>query len=196
MRQAHQRSRAADLCREEDRRPEDSAAAGAVQAAVGLAASVHQVGRQQHAAVHAELRPRRPALAHRPAVTTVSELPSENPPRPHRGRGDLFPDMYDDRDMTSYKVTSKVVLWPGTQGAWHFAYVDKATAEKIRKKFGPSGRGFGSIRVRVKLGKTAWDTSIFPDKRSGTYLLPLKAKVRRDEGVDAGDMITIKLEIV
>ena len=44
-------------------------------------------------------------------------------------------------------------------------------------------------------GKTTWKTSIFPDKKSGTYLLPLKADVRRREGIGAGDRITSSLEV-
>ncbi len=94
-----------------------------------------------------------------------------------------------------YKVRSKVVLWPSAQGAWHFAYVDKKQSEGIRERFGKSRRGFGAVRVRVTLGKTKWETSIFPDSRSGTYLLPLKAQVRRAEGIDAGDTVTLTLDI-
>lgn len=96
--------------------------------------------------------------------------------------------------MVKYKVTSKVVPYPG-MAAWHFAYVDKKQAEIIKKKHEPKKRGFGSIRVKVALGKTKWDTSIFPDKHSGSYLLPIKASVRRAEGVDAGDTITFTLTI-
>lgn len=97
--------------------------------------------------------------------------------------------------MTTYKVHSKVVLWAGEQGAWHFAYVDKKNAEEIRTKIGKSKRGFGSIRVTVTLGKSKWKTSIFPDKRSGTYLLPLKSQIRGAEGIEAGDMIEFTLEL-
>ena len=94
-----------------------------------------------------------------------------------------------------YKVRSEVVLWPGSQGAWHFVYVDKKQSEEIRKKYAGPRRGFGAVRVRVQIGKTIWETSIFPDKRSGTYILPLKTKVRRTEGIEAGDTITLTLEL-
>ena len=79
--------------------------------------------------------------------------------------------------------------------AWYFAYVDKKQAEEIREKHGKAKRGFGSIPVAVTLGSTKWKTSIFPDKQSGTYLLPLKAAVRRAEGIDDGDVVTFTLEI-
>ena len=79
--------------------------------------------------------------------------------------------------------------------AWFFAYVDKKQAAEIKERHGKVRRGFGSIRVVATIGKTSWKTSIFPDKQSGTYLLPLKAQVRRAEGIDAGDTVTFYLEI-
>ena len=94
----------------------------------------------------------------------------------------------------SYPVKGKVWLYPG-DAAWHFVHVDKKTSDTIKQLRGRNVRGFGSIPVRVTIGKTSWDTSIFPDKQSGTYLLPLKASVRRAEEVSAGDTITFTLAI-
>ncbi len=93
-----------------------------------------------------------------------------------------------------YNVRSKVVPYPG-MAAWYFAYLDKKQAAIIKETHGKAKRGFGSIRVAVTLGKTKWQTSIFPDKHSGSYVLPLKSAVRRAEGIDAGDTITFTLEI-
>ncbi|MBI2611039.1 DUF1905 domain-containing protein [Candidatus Kaiserbacteria bacterium] len=97
--------------------------------------------------------------------------------------------------MKQYRVKARVWLWPGEQGAWHFAHVDKKLSEEIKERHGSHKRGFGSLRVTVTMGKTKWKTSIFPDKRSGTYLLPLKASIRRAEGISEGDTITFTLEI-
>ncbi len=38
--------------------------------------------------------------------------------------------------------------------------------------------GFGSIRVTARIGETAWATSVFPDKASGGWVLPVKKAVR------------------
>ena len=96
--------------------------------------------------------------------------------------------------MVRYTVRSKVVPYPG-MGGWFFLYVDKKQAAVIRAKHHVKKAGFGSIRVAVTLGKSKWKTSIFPDKHSGTYLLPLKKQIRRAEGIDAGDMVRFVLEI-
>jgi hypothetical protein len=93
-----------------------------------------------------------------------------------------------------YKLKSEVWLYPGMAG-WHFISVPKKEGEEIRKLFGANRRGWGSIPVRVTVGKTSWNTSIFPDKKSGSYLLPLKAEVRKKEGVWKGDRIVCLLKI-
>ena len=51
--------------------------------------------------------------------------------------------------------------------------------------------GSGSVRVQVRIGGTAWATSVFPDKASGSYLLPVKKSVRSSEGIDDGDTVTV-----
>lgn len=97
---------------------------------------------------------------------------------------------------TSYNVCAKVWLHPGESGAWHFVHVDKKQSAEIREKFGTRRRGFGSIPVEVTIGSTKWRTSIFPDSRSGTYLLPLKASVRRAEEIAVDDDIKFAIRIV
>lgn len=94
-----------------------------------------------------------------------------------------------------FRIRSKVWLYPGETAAWHFIIVPKKQSEEIQKNFGKNARGWGSLPVQVMLGKTTWKTSIFPDKKSGTYLLPLKAEVRRREGVAREDAVTFTLEI-
>ena len=79
--------------------------------------------------------------------------------------------------------------------AWFFAYVDKKQAAVIAKTHATKKRGFGSIRVAVTLGKSKWKTSIFPDKHSGAYVLPLKKQIRRAENIDVGDTVSFTLEI-
>jgi hypothetical protein len=94
----------------------------------------------------------------------------------------------------SYRLRSKVLLYPGMSG-WHFLIVPKKQSEEIKKNFGGSTRGWGSLPITATVGKTSWDSSIFPDRRAGAYLLPLKAAVRKKEDVFSGDEITFSLEI-
>ncbi len=93
------------------------------------------------------------------------------------------------------RVSFKAKLWvyPGDKAAWRFVTVPKVDSEKLRKTV-KIKRGFGSIRISAKVGKTKWDTSVFPDKKSGTYLLPIKASVRRTEGLEDGEVVPVMLK--
>ncbi len=83
----------------------------------------------------------------------------------------------------------------GEQDKWHFVSVTKKIGEEIKKNFGSNSRGFGSLPVEVIIGKTKWTTSIFPEKTSGSYILPLKPKVRKTEGIWEGDVLKYSIKI-
>ena len=94
---------------------------------------------------------------------------------------------------TQYRMRAKVWLYPSMAG-WHFVTLPKKRADEITERFGERKRGWGSLRVSVTIGKTTWRTSIFPDKESGSYVLPLKAEVRKAERIGEGDTVTFSLE--
>ena len=100
-----------------------------------------------------------------------------------------------DSSGRSYTVRAKVWRWKA-EGGWHFVTLPRKTAAQIRKRFGATARGWGSIRVRVKIGDTQWNTSLFPERKARSYLFAIKASVRRDEGIEEGDQITARLEVV
>ncbi len=94
-----------------------------------------------------------------------------------------------------YKIKTRVWLYPGMAG-WHFVSIPKKEAKEIKENFGKVSRGFGSLPVIVVIGKTTWKTSIFPDQKSDTYLLPLKAQVRKKEGFGNEDDIIFRIRIM
>lgn len=93
-----------------------------------------------------------------------------------------------------YRARGGVWLYPGEVG-WYFVNVSKNVSKEIRENFAESRRGFGSIRIIATVGKTSWKTSIFPDKKSGTYLLPLKADVRKKENITEGSMLSYTIQV-
>lgn len=92
-------------------------------------------------------------------------------------------------------VKSEVWLYPGMEGNWHFVSLSKKHSDDIKRRFGANSRGWGSLPVFVTLGKTCWKTSIFPHKQEGVYILPLKAMVRKKEGIYNNDKVNLILEI-
>lgn len=95
----------------------------------------------------------------------------------------------------TYRFKSEVWLYPAENAAWHFVTVEKPISQKIKEIKGLPSRGFGSIRVEATIGKTKWNTSIFPDKRYGAYILPVKELVRRKEHIRNGDNISCTIKI-
>ena len=54
-----------------------------------------------------------------------------------------------------YKCKSELWLYPG-EVAWHFLSVDKIQTKKIKDKYSKVVRGFGSLPVKARIGKTEW----------------------------------------
>lgn len=104
---------------------------------------------------------------------------------------------YDEQMILTSK--SKVWRWGAEReggGAWHFITLDAKSVAAVKKtQEGKKRIGWGSVPVVATVGDTRWKTSIFPDSKSGSYLLPLKASVRKREGVAEGDTVAVSLVI-
>lgn len=94
----------------------------------------------------------------------------------------------------SYAFHSKVWMYPG-KAAWHFITIPQEISQDLKLKYGNLSRGWGSIPVNVTLINNSWNTSIFPDKKSSSYLLPIKKSIRLSEDIVDGDMIAVELGI-
>ena len=79
---------------------------------------------------------------------------------------------------------------------WTFVSLPEDESEEIREMTGGQKRGFGAVRVEARIGATVWRTSIFPDSKSGRYVLPVKKAVRHAEGLGEGDPADVVLEVL
>ena len=93
-----------------------------------------------------------------------------------------------------FDIRTTVWLYPGKAG-WHFVTLPQDESNQIKWLFGARKRNGGSLPVVVTLGNATWKTSIFPDKESGAYVLPLKAAVRANQKIAAGDIISVTLTV-
>ena len=103
----------------------------------------------------------------------------------------------------THTVTSTLWLWQTDKApaSWHFLTINGDAAEAIhalalmrRLEFGKR-RGWGAIKVTATIGATRWQTSIFPEKGNGGWLLPVKAAVRKVEGLIAGDDVDVDVRV-
>jgi len=87
-------------------------------------------------------------------------------------------------------------LWEWSARAeWYFVTVPDEASADIREIPRPP-RGFGAVKVRVRVGGSAWSTSIFPDSTVGAYVLPVKRSVRVAEGLREAEPVDVELEVV
>lgn len=93
-----------------------------------------------------------------------------------------------------YTARAKVRVYNGT-ATWYFATVPVMVSRRIRKAHHRSARGWGSLPVTAHIAGVEWRTSIFPDSRTGTYLLPLKADIRKSAGIGKGDTVALRLTL-
>lgn len=65
-------------------------------------------------------------------------------------------------------------------------------AVQLASRFSASWlRELGSLTAQV--GGTGWKTLLFP--KDGRYIVPVKTLVRKAEGLDVGDMVTVRLAV-
>ena len=91
------------------------------------------------------------------------------------------------------KFKTKVWIWDGPS-AWYFVTIPVKESLVVKEKYGKFHRGWGSVPIKVIIGKSIWNTSMFWEK-SGTYLLPIKKEIRKNENISNGSNVSIKIKI-
>ncbi|HEU0131247.1 MAG TPA: DUF1905 domain-containing protein [Mycobacteriales bacterium] len=89
-------------------------------------------------------------------------------------------------------VTGEVIEWRGP-APYHYVPVPDAESADIKAVAAQVTYGWGVIPVTARIGGTTWTTSLFP--KDGRYLVPLKDAVRAAEGIQLGDVVTIRLTL-
>lgn len=95
--------------------------------------------------------------------------------------------------MATYTFTAELYPWSARSDSWVFLDLPQEVSEVIDDGLTAPPRGFGSVRVEVRIGSTTWRTSVFPSKEQETYVLPVKRPVRRAEELELGDRPEVEL---
>ena len=96
-----------------------------------------------------------------------------------------------------YEFTAKVWNYSSTvgTGGWHIACLPKEMSKEIRENLGFLEEGWGRLKMTAKIGNTQWETAIWFDTKLDTYLLPLKAEIRKKEKITTDKEIEIMIWI-
>lgn len=101
------------------------------------------------------------------------------------------------------KYRFKAKLWKyrpkdpeNTIGLWFFITVPKKYTKEIKLFTDDAKKGFGSVKVEATIGKSTWQTSVFPDSKLDSYLLPVKKAIRNKEHITDGKEVAVVLKLL
>jgi uncharacterized protein DUF1905 len=90
------------------------------------------------------------------------------------------------------EFTNEIWYWRGPS-PFHYVTVPDENCGALEAAAQEVSYGWGMVPVVARVGDTEWTTSLFP--KDGRYVVPLKAAVRKAEGLELGDVITIQLRV-
>ena len=86
----------------------------------------------------------------------------------------------------------EIIHWRGPS-PFHFVAVPEEPSAAIEAVASMVTYGWGVIPVQARIGRTSFTTSLFP--KGDSYLVPIKAAVRRAEELALGDEVTVALRL-
>ncbi len=95
-------------------------------------------------------------------------------------------------DRMKLEFTGEMWFWKGP-APWHFITVPEEDCGELEVTSAFVTYGWGMIPVTAQIGGTEWKTSLFP--KDGQYIVPVKASVRKAEGLEVADMVTVRLAV-
>ena len=95
-------------------------------------------------------------------------------------------------DSLDLEFDGEVWQWRGPSPFYFITVPDEPSA-LLRSVSSAVTYGWGMIPVRVRIGRTTWETSLFP--KDGRYVVPLKDAVRAAERLDEGEAASVWLEL-
>jgi hypothetical protein len=87
----------------------------------------------------------------------------------------------------------EIWYWRGP-APWYFVTVPTEQCDHLRAIAGSVTYGWGMIPAKARIGVTGWKTALWP--KDGRYIVPIRASVRAAEGLDVGDTVTVRLEVI
>jgi hypothetical protein len=97
-----------------------------------------------------------------------------------------------DTTGIKYHFNSKPWKYIGP-GSWIFISLPEDVSREIRNNLKSEEQGWGRLKAVAKIRKTEWKTAIWFDTKMKTYLLPLKAAIRKKESIEIDKKISVTI---
>lgn len=89
-----------------------------------------------------------------------------------------------------YEFSANTWQHPSPYG-WHFVSLPQAMADEIRENLKWQEEGWGRLKATAKVGNSEWETAIWFDTKHKTYLLPIKASIRKSEKIEPNSNVKV-----
>jgi len=93
-----------------------------------------------------------------------------------------------------YQFAGKVWQY-SSPGGWHFISLPIEMANEIRENLKWQEEGWGRLKANAAIGNIEWETAIWFDTKHNTYLLPIKADIRKKAKIVTGNDIEVDIWI-
>ena len=105
--------------------------------------------------------------------------------------------------IQKYKLNGKVrfefnaTIWQysSPKGGWFFVSLPAKISAEIRENFQWQEEGWGRLKSTARINAAEWETAIWFDTKLKTYLLPLKAEIRKSNSLEIGQNVKVEIEL-
>ena len=98
----------------------------------------------------------------------------------------------DGEPLARFSFETQIIEWRGPS-PFFYAPIPAQYVDELRHLTKIVSYGWGVTPVEARIGDVAFKTSLFP--KDGRYVVPVKARVRTAEGLEIGDVVTVRLSV-
>lgn len=92
----------------------------------------------------------------------------------------------------AYSFTAEMWAYKGPN-AWNFVSLPLSLAKEIRENLKSEEEGWGRLKATAQTGNSTWKSAIWFDTKMNTYLLPIKAEIRKKENLELGQKLKLTI---
>lgn len=97
-------------------------------------------------------------------------------------------------NLIKYTFTAIIWQYDGPNG-WYFVSLPYDISKEIRENLKWQEEGWGRLKATAKIENQEWKTAIWFDTKQNTYLLPLKADIRKKGNLEKDQVIEVSVFI-
>ncbi|MES2812746.1 MAG: DUF1905 domain-containing protein [Bacteroidota bacterium] len=95
-------------------------------------------------------------------------------------------------NLIQYNFSAKIWQYNGPNG-WYFVSLPESISKEIRDNLKWQEEGWGRLKATAKINTQEWKTAIWFDTKANTYLLPLKAEIRKKCNLEKNQVIEVSV---